>query len=88
MDAGHRSHPGDVRPAWPSGTVDEDTAAWVATATDLYQPTLTACATWTSGASTNNHRRTETAPARTGIVAEAMAENPAETRATDVHRIS
>ena len=29
--------PGDVRPAWPSGTVDEDTAAWVATA-----PTCTA----------------------------------------------
>jgi len=33
--------PGDVRPAWPSGTVDEDTAAWVAMATGLYRPALT-----------------------------------------------
>jgi hypothetical protein len=33
--------PGDVRPAWPGGTVDEDTAAWVASAAGLYRPALT-----------------------------------------------
>jgi hypothetical protein len=82
--------PGDVRPAWPSGTVDEDTAIWVGSPWPLACTARRspACATRTSGASTNNHRRTETAPARTGIVAEAEAENPAETRATDVNRIS
>jgi hypothetical protein len=33
--------PSDVQPAWPGGTVDEDTAAWVASAAGLYRPALT-----------------------------------------------
>jgi hypothetical protein len=33
--------PGDVRPARPDTTVDEVTAAWVASAAGLYRPALT-----------------------------------------------
>jgi hypothetical protein len=33
--------PGDVRPARPGATVDEVTAAWVASAAGLYRPALT-----------------------------------------------
>jgi hypothetical protein len=33
--------PGDVRPARPGATVDEVTAAWVASAAGLFHPALT-----------------------------------------------
>ncbi len=33
--------PGDVRPAYPGATVDEVTAAWVASAAGLSRPALT-----------------------------------------------
>jgi hypothetical protein len=33
--------PGDIRPAHPDATVDEVTAAWVASATGLFRPALT-----------------------------------------------
>lgn len=33
--------PGDVRPAWPGGSVDADTAAWAAAQAGLHRPALT-----------------------------------------------